>query len=56
MNLNLKYNDELCGAPLCARTSDLLASADIAPWPNVDNLVDYEDLAKLAEQWLAGTQ
>ena len=30
-------------------------SADIAPWPNVDNFVDYEDLAKLAEQWLAGT-
>ncbi len=29
-------------------------SADIAPWPNVDNFVDIEDLAKLAEQWLAG--
>jgi YD repeat-containing protein len=30
-------------------------SADMAPWPNVDNFIDYEDLAKLAEQWLAGS-
>lgn len=31
-------------------------SADIAPWPNVDNFIDYEDMAKLAEQWLAGVE
>ena len=29
-----------------------IPSADIAPWPNIDNLVNYEDLDKLTEQWL----
>ena len=31
-------------------------SADMAPWPNLDNFIDHEDLAKLAEQWLAGVE
>ena len=30
-------------------------SADIAPWPNVDNFVDFKDFAKFAEQWLTGS-
>ncbi len=33
-----------------------IPSADIAPWPNVDNIVDHKDLAKLAEQWLIGAE
>lgn len=31
-------------------------SADIAPWPDIDNLVDMKDLATLAEYWLEGAQ
>ena len=31
-------------------------SADMAPWPNLDNFIDHEDLTKLAEQWLAGVE
>ena len=42
-------------ANLAAQWLDVpgVPSADIAPWPNIDNLVDYEDLDKLTEQWLA---
>ena len=29
-------------------------SANIAPWPNVDNIVDFQDFASFAQHWIEG--